>query len=161
MLIVYYEKKSNELKKQQIKQFVILRSLRRRILCVFFYTKDSSLSLRMTMNLLEKKSDFRIFYIVQLKHKVSDNRNQESPDIEKREASHGCWTAKAQMKVPQKRKLVDSFDERCNVKVVIQITYFYSVQQIAIRGANHFPMQASSHEECEIKDLLFARYIVL
>ena len=54
---------------------------------------------------LEKKSNFYIIYVVQSKHKVLDNQNQESPDIEKREASHGCWTAKAQMKVPQKRKL--------------------------------------------------------
>ena len=70
------------------------------------------------MNLLEKKSDFYIINFVQSKHKVPDNWNQESPDIKKREASHGCWTAKAQMKVPQKRKLVDSFNERCNVKIV-------------------------------------------
>ena len=43
-------------------------------------------------------------------------------------------------------------NERCNVKIVIQFTYFYSVQQIAIRVVNHFPMQASSQEECKIKD---------
>ena len=44
------------------------------------------------------------------------------------------------------------YGERCNVKVVDLSTYFYSEMQIAFRGANHFPMQASSHEECKIKD---------
>ena len=60
---------------------------------------------RIALTTLEKKSDLYIFYFVQSKHKVPDNWNQESPDIGKREASHGCWTAKAQMKGPQKRKL--------------------------------------------------------
>ena len=36
---------------------------------------DFSLILRLTLKVLEKESDFYIFYTVQSKHKVSDNRN--------------------------------------------------------------------------------------